>query len=213
MNTVPESPEDMHPERPGAWMQTNSGGQFFPLDPKPEEIVANDFSNGLALTCRYGGQGNINRFYSVAEHSYHMAMYAMANGAEPEVAFATLLHDAAEGYTGDLIRAMKVAVGYSYKKVEHAVEAAVAEKYRLAFVFHTHAAYIKDLDQRIVPLEKEYLFGAKGLDWAFDQFEPLEGVTIQGWQPAQAKLQFLTLHNRFCHLTGRDHLIDHGDFR
>lgn len=215
---IPESPEDLHPDRLGAWMQTNSGRRYFPLDPRPEEIWANDFANGLALTCRYGGQGYITRFYSVAEHCHHMAMYVLANpehytGAHitaPEFALLCLLHDAHEGYVGDMIRAMKVAVP-EFKRVEKMNEDAMMKRYSLEPSISAEAA-VKVLDQRIVPVEKDFLFGDKAKDWAFDKFEPLEGITIEGWQPPQAKLQYLALHNRLCHLTGRDHLIDHGDF-
>jgi hypothetical protein len=211
MTQIPDSPEDVREDRPGAWMQTNSGGQFFPLDPRPEEVNANDFANGLALTCRYGGQGRITRFYSVAEHCHHMAMYALANDMGPEFALHCLLHDAAEGYVGDMIRAMKVAVP-EFKIVEGAVEQAVFTRYKLHPTAIEFGA-VKTLDQRIVPLEKQFLFGEKGLDWAFDQFAPLDGVTIQGWMPVQAKLNYIVLHNRLCHLSGRDYLTEPGDFK
>jgi hypothetical protein len=140
-----------------------------------------------------------------------MAMYALANDMGPEFALHCLLHDAAEGYVGDMIRAMKVAVP-EFKIVEGAVEQAVFTRYKLHPTAIEFGA-VKTLDQRIVPLEKQFLFGEKGLDWAFDQVAPLDGVTIQGWMPVQAKLNYIVLHNRLCHLSGRDYLTEPGDFK
>jgi hypothetical protein len=48
-------------------MQLSSGGRFWPLDPRQEDIHIEDIANGLALDCRYAGQCKIDSFYSVAE--------------------------------------------------------------------------------------------------------------------------------------------------
>ena len=47
--------------RYGGWMQVYSGGKFYPLDPRPEEIFIEDIAHSLSLLCRY--VGHINRFY------------------------------------------------------------------------------------------------------------------------------------------------------
>ena len=39
----------------GDWMQTHSGGRFYPLDPRPDDLVADDIAHALSLLCRYGG--------------------------------------------------------------------------------------------------------------------------------------------------------------
>ena len=54
-------------ERGGDWMQTYSGFQFWPLDPRPEEIHVIDIAHSLANQCRYAG--HCREFYSVAQHS------------------------------------------------------------------------------------------------------------------------------------------------
>lgn len=198
--------DDVVPGREGAWMHTNSGKRFFPLDPRPEDICMNDIANGLAMDCRYAGQGLTSRYYSVAEHSVHMAEYAWRDTGKGLVALATLLHDAAEAYLNDLPRAVKKAVdlsGGGYSSVESRISAVVWEKYNVDGVFADArlGGYIKDLDRRIVPLEKEAICRHK-LEWAYDQFEPLVGATIQCWNPYDAKREFAELYYNLCHTLG-----------
>jgi len=59
-------------QRNGDWIQTFSGLQFWPLDPRPDEINIEDIAHALSLQCRFGG--HCNRFYSVADHSIHVSM-------------------------------------------------------------------------------------------------------------------------------------------
>ena len=113
--------------RKGRWMHTSLGGRFWPEDPRVDEVHISDIANGLALDCRYSGQGRVDRFYSVAEHSALMAWYAMDN-YRPWLAYLCLLHDAAEAYLNDLSPAIKKALGASYKKLEEGVQAVIWER-------------------------------------------------------------------------------------
>lgn len=60
-------------ERIGDWMQVYSGKQFWPLDPRPEEIEIEDIAHSLANMCRFAGHSE--KFYSVADHSHRVAEY------------------------------------------------------------------------------------------------------------------------------------------
>lgn len=172
-------------------MHTHSGKQFFPLDPRPEDICIDDIANGLALDCRYAGQGRVDRFYSVAEHSWHMASYVFVRLAWPRVAcLATLMHDAAEAYVNDLPRAAKAAVGQGYKDLENNIGNVIAAKYQYDLVEPHRLFEIKEFDRRIVPLEKAAIM-AVDQPWNHDQFEPLPLTEIQCWEPERAKLEFL----------------------
>lgn len=190
--------DDTMEGRIGSWMHTASGKQFFPLDPRPEDICIGDIANGLALDCRYAGQGRVTRFYSVAEHSVHMARYAIIRLKwTPVESFAVLMHDAAEGYLNDLVRAVKHALktmagpdGLSYKDLENDVQWVILSKYGLTAVSEWKRDEIKDMDARITPLEKNEIM-ANPQPWAHDACEPLEGVVIQCWGPVEAKIEFL----------------------
>lgn len=92
-----------------------ASGRFLNLaDPRPESIALEDIAQGLAVTCRYGGQtklsGGDRRFYSVAEHTRLVALRLYQQGASPGVQLAGLHHDDAEAYVGDNVRPIKLLV-------------------------------------------------------------------------------------------------------
>lgn len=189
---------DVAEDRKGEWMHTSTGARFFPLDPRPEDICISDIANGLALDCRYGGQGRIDKFYSVAEHSYHMAEYARrVLGWGAWAVLAVLMHDAAEAYLNDLPRAVKHSVGAGYDNLEDNVQRIIIKKYGLVDASSFWASRIKALDCRIVPLEKAAIMSYPQA-WAYDTFKPLEEVQIRCWEPRIAKEMWLGMYVKLC---------------
>src|SRR4051812_30250690 len=83
-------------ERVGNWMQTFTGRQFWPVDPRADEIAIEDIARALAMTCRFGG--HVRFHYSVAQHSFLVSLVC-----SPEHALWGLLHDASEAYLGDVV--------------------------------------------------------------------------------------------------------------
>ena len=77
------------PARKGNWMQTFTGRQFWPADPRADEIDIRDIAHALSMQCRYAG--HCTQFYSVAEHCVLLA------NAIPEQKLWALLHDASAG--------------------------------------------------------------------------------------------------------------------
>jgi hypothetical protein len=108
--------------RRGDWCQT-CGEQFWPLDPRLDEIHAPDIWKGLSRECRYGRQ--CLRFYSVAEHAVSVSLLVA-----PEFAREGLLHDCSEAYTGDMIRPMKhTPEMIEFRRMEDRIERAVYERF------------------------------------------------------------------------------------
>lgn len=104
----------------GPWMQVNSGGRFYPLDPRPEEVNIRDIAKSLSKMVRFNG--HTDRFYSVAEHSVHVSRLCR------EKRLSALLHDATEAYVGDMIRPLKYAMP-AFREVEKGVWKAVASHF------------------------------------------------------------------------------------
>ena len=181
--------------RKGQWMQTSLGGQFFPVDCRPNDIRISDIANGLAMDCRYAGQIRIDRYYSVAEHSFHIAQYAATRDAAwpPDALLCALLHDASEAYINDLPRAVKHGIGPAYTDMEEHIQSKVWEHFSLERTAELWADDIKALDRRIVPVEKAAIMRYPQ-PWAFDVFEPLANITIHCWMPQQAKRAFLDMY-------------------
>lgn len=179
------------PARVGDWMQTYTGLAFWPLDPRPEEINIDDISHALSMQCRYAG--HCRTFYSVAEHSVWCALMAlmpttdfvfcknisaaihhakwMLCGAtrhiRPEVAnlaFHALMHDAAETYLVDLPRPIKRSMP-EYRRAEHLVEQAIAERFRLSFPMPDE---VKRIDESMLATEARALMAQPPYDWSLE---------------------------------------------
>jgi len=86
-------------------MQTHSGKKF-DFDSPVVDIY--DIAHGLSLTCRFGGQ--VDHFYSVAQHSVLLSRFVFQYNYINNTNYcplATLLHDSAEAYIGDIPTPLK----------------------------------------------------------------------------------------------------------
>lgn len=108
---------------PKGWLQTYTGVQFWPLDPKPEDINLADIAHALALQCRFGGHSI--GFYSVAEHSVRVSQEL-----PDDLKRWGLLHDASEAYLTDIPKPLKISMP-DYNRFEDVVLQAVAKRFGL----------------------------------------------------------------------------------
>lgn len=172
-------------DRAGNWMQTYSGRQFWPLDPRADEVFIEDVAHALAMACRYGG--HCERFYSVAEHSVLVSQVV-----PPEMALLGLLHDASEAYVADVIRPIKPSLA-GYKEIELRVWRAIADRYGLPYEM---PAEIKLADNAVLLAESEQIMKPHPAPWCVPG-EPA-AVVVMGLHPGAAEFRFLT---RFRELT------------
>jgi hypothetical protein len=171
--------------RVGDWMQTYSGGIFWPLDPRPEEVNIEDIAHALANACRYAG--HCLRFYSVAQHSVLVSMRC-----RPENALWGLLHDASEAYLLDVPRPVKPHLP-GYKDAEARVMQAITYRYGLPPIMPED---VKEADGRMLATEQRDLMAPPPRPWNLPH-EPYEHP-IHPMSPENAKKFFL---DRFNELT------------
>jgi hypothetical protein len=165
----------------GPWINTVSGRRFHPLDPRPDEIDAEDIGWSLSMVCRFNG--GLRQFFSVAQHCV-----MVANHVPPEHAFAGLLHDASEAYLGDVVTPLKAILDGRYKSLENSVGKAIFERFGLSWPM---CPEIKVADQRAVATEIRDLTPAS-VYWK-PGTEPYPGK-IRAWSQEEA---FLTWMNWF----------------
>lgn len=176
------------PPRTGDWMQTFTGRQFWPLDPRVDEVDPLDVAHALGYQCRYAG--HVRRFYSVAEHCILMSLVMPTR----ELALAALLHDAAEAYVVDVPRPLKRHL-YGYAQIEDRVLGVVLQRFGLQFDRDEHGllelpAEVKDADNRILLDERDQLMAPPPESWSLDHLEPL-GVGISSLPPHRAAEAYL----------------------
>jgi hypothetical protein len=165
--------------RQGAWITTFTGKQFWPLDPLADDIDIRDIARSLSMQCRFIGHSK--GFYSVAEHSLHIAGWLT-----PEFALWGLLHDAAEAYLGDLARPIKPYLT-GYVEAEAKIMKAIVQRFNLDPI--EAPKEVKEADNRIVFDERAALLAPPPEPWNFE-LEPL-GVQIKCLSPEIAEREFL----------------------
>lgn len=177
--SVPVTPRSAFNERLGDFMQVASGRKFWPMDPRSDEVFIEDIAHSLSLQCRYAG--HCLRFYSVAEHSVHLARHLRWQGVD--VALWGLLHDASEAYLVDVPRPVKPHLP-GYKEAESKVMDAVCQRFGLSPAMPPQ---VHEADMRIVADE---LANMAPMAWHHKHDSPL-GVNIRCWYPEQAREEFL----------------------
>ena len=170
----------MNSERRGNWSQTFTGRQFWPCDPRPEDIDVRDVAHALALQCRFAGHCRVP--YSVAEHSVRVSRVIA-----PRKALAGLLHDASEAYCIDVPRPLKpFLVGYA--EIENGVMRVVETWAGLA-VGECSSPEVKRADEVLLMTEARDIMSAPPVPWTFAQgvaCEPLHEVIVPwGWERAE----------------------------
>jgi hypothetical protein len=176
----------MRPKDDPSWMQLYTGGQFFPLNPTKEDwqaLTIADVARGLACTPRYRGQSR--EFYSVAEHSVHVAL-----AAPPGMRKDALMHDSPEGLSpfGDVIRPVKDKFPM-VRQLEDILGAGLSR----TFCFnYPPPPEVKVLDNRILVDEHDQLFGAAVRDWPqIPRGIAGIGCTLMCWPPHAAYRRFM----------------------
>ncbi|MEO5340919.1 MAG: phosphohydrolase [Magnetococcus sp. MYC-9] len=172
-------------QRRGAWIQTFTGVQFWPMDPRSGEIRIVDIAHSLAMLCRFNG--HCRRFYSVAEHSVHVS-----HVVAPLHAPWGLLHDAAEAYISDMPQPIKRELSV-FSMFEEQLQQVIARRFGLPDVL---PAAVKQADMQLLATEKLALMGPEPAVWT-GLPEPLDPGLIRAWSPEQAEHAFL---NRFYDL-------------
>lgn len=166
--------------RKGDWMLTHSGIQFWPLDPRPQDILIADIAHSLALQCRFAGHCRFH--YSVAQHSV-----MVSKNVEPQAAVWGLLHDAAEAYLVDLPRPIKrfSALGDIYRPIEDALMECIAKRFDMGPMPES----IKIADDRCLMTEKRDIMPGSEKPWR-ETADPYPERIIS-MTPSRAEYEFL----------------------
>lgn len=181
------------------WIQTYSIGQFWPLDPRPDEVRIKDIGHALSMLCRF--TGHTHEFYSVAEHSVRVSIeaerraYAAGCGQTEAETIARwgLLHDASEAYLVDLARPVKrMPAMQPYREAEARLMRVIAERFWLP---GPEPTLVKEVDVILCYTEARDLFPSVHQEWTWhaaplsERIVPFEPRAAREW----FKQRFLNL--------------------
>ncbi|MBB4837262.1 hypothetical protein HNP52_000313 [Sphingomonas kyeonggiensis] len=171
----------------GPTILLQSGHYFDLTDPAGSRFQLDDIAHGLANTCRFAGQ--CRRFYSVAEHCWH-ASYLVPD----ELRLAALMHDASEGFIGDVTRPLKSLLP-AYKAIEGEIERVIAERFGLGE--SCSDPLVKRADMTMLAAEQRELMPGKAGEWACLAGIDAVPISFKFWDPMEAKERWL---DRFSQL-------------
>lgn len=166
-----------------AYIRLGNGRKFFFLDPKPSDFDINSGAKALSMLCRYAGQ--VDKFYSVAEHSCRVC-----DILPEEVKLEGLMHDFCEQLLGDITTPLKKMLP-TYKTIEENTEEQMSRKFKLVFPFPPE---IKVADMTLLVTEMRDLL--PGNDFKNFPFEPLDGI-IKPWSMKKAEREFLKRYEQY----------------
>ena len=135
--------------------------EFYPLDPKIEDIDIEDIAHALSLLCR--ANGHFKHFYSVALHSINCAYEALKRGSSSRVALGCLLHDGSEAYLADITRPVKKHL-QNYLEFEEVLQGKIFEKW-IPNLTDEELKLVFEIDDAILYYEFIELFGEKIFDY------------------------------------------------
>lgn len=170
------------------WILTYSGRQFWPLNPRPEDIDILDIAHALSNKCRFTGHSKL--FYSVAEHSVLVAKQINQEGgpAPIRLQLTALLHDAAEAYLADVPTPIKPFLP-SFRALEDKILQAILQKFRC---YWPMPGEVKEADHMLLHAERNQVMNG-GPPWSKDNLPlPASSLKVQFLSPEEAKEQFLS---------------------
>jgi len=141
-----------------------------------DDICLDDIAHHLTKICRYGGALDLNKHYSVANHSIALYYYARDNGYNTDIQQAILMHDAAEAYLGDIVAGLKGLLP-DYRQLETKVEHLLISKYKIERASATNKI-VKELDTRIL-LDEAKAFVSQHYDHFTEQMPGVEPLGIK----------------------------------
>jgi uncharacterized protein len=171
-----------------------SSRQFWPLDPRPEDLCIEDIAHALAHQCRF--TGHVRAFYSVAQHS------VLAAGLVPEeLVLDALLHDASEAYLADIAKPIKAdpRFGTIYKEFEEKLMQVIAGRFGFAWPLSPE---VKRADAILLHGEAAQLLGPQPSPWIDEGLAAL-APRILPWRPGVAREAFLDLYFATVTSTGQ----------
>ncbi len=168
-------------KRKGDWIATATGNQFWPMDPRPDEIYITDIALSLSKICRW--TGHVSEFISVAQHCVNVSNYGKTKNEKRW----GLLHDAAEAYIGDMSSPLKKSMP-KFCNAEEKIVKAVARKFGLSLPWPKR---VDDYDWKVGATEAKQFMHQADVIMPHVTKHAIRGFRIEPWSPEDAYVSYL----------------------
>lgn len=166
------------------WIQTYSGKKFDLIRPDAQLVDVEDIAHALSHVCRFNG--HLKSFYSVGQHSVHVAEHL--TDLDPRIQLQGLLHDAAEAYVGDMVRPLKMTMPL-FAGIEERIWEKICERFDFHDELHPR---VKQADDAMLVSEARDLMTVDRLDeWGINTQSSTVVERIIPWGPGEARARFL----------------------
>ena len=169
-----------------SFITTYTKKYFDPLNVDESLLDIKDIAHALSLICR--GNGHVQYFYSVAQHSLACAKEAKTRGYSKEVILGCLLHDGSEVYLSDVTRPIKKGLTY-YLEVEDVLQNVIWKHFIQRDLTKDETKLVFEIDDEMLSLELkellndeinwDYLKLQRKVDLSFVAFEIVENEFIE----------------------------------
>lgn len=155
----------------GPVIRTRFGRYVNLQEPDPATITIEDIAFALSHVNRFTGHVGT---YSVGMHSLLVAGGAVHLSKDTNFILHALLHDAAEGYLGDVAAPLKRLLP-DYKAMETKMEAIIEKALVMEPASELERKTIKYMDMAALAVEKDHFFGSDIERWkTIDDFNLLD---------------------------------------
>lgn len=177
------------------FIETRSGREFWPLEPRKQDVDLYDIAHALSNQCRFSGHTMIH--YSVAEHCVRVAEL-LRDWVPPStdkriICLWGLLHDASEAYLVDIPSPLKQDPRFAaYRAAEAAVMAAICDRFGLP---REEPTWVGVADGVLLATEARDLMAYRPEHWNKLHQEPLPDLIVP-WSHETARHNFLATFDR-----------------
>ncbi|MDO5813819.1 MAG: phosphohydrolase [Bacillota bacterium] len=169
---------------------TYTGKNFDPLNVDESLLDIKDIAHALSLMCR--GNGHVQHFYSVAQHSLACAKEAKIRGYEKEIILGCLLHDASEAYLSDVTRPIKKELTY-YLEVEDILQNTIWKHFIDKNLTEEDKRVIFEIDDEMLSLELKELLNEEIND---DYLKLKRKVDLSFVSFGQVEIEFIDFYKK-----------------
>lgn len=174
-----------------SYISTYTGKHFDYINISADDICIEDIAQGLSNECRFAGQ--IDSFYSVAQHSVYVSLIV-----PPEYALEALLHDASEAYCKDIPSPLKALLP-EYKEIEKRVQKVICYKWdiprTISDVVHYAGLTMLATERRDLEVDGDNV-------WPHLKDIPASDlINVSPLLPIQARAMFIHRYNQLSGIT------------